>query len=94
MGGYKTLLNENEISKEEKYQKSGASFINFACPDVTVLREQRKQHELQCDKPGIIQSNIDTVAAIANSTAKRHTLCVDGKKITSGLLLLLKKQIS
>ena len=53
-----------KMKKSNEEQKTGASFINFARPDITVLREQRKKHEIQCDKPGIIQSNIDTVICV------------------------------
>jgi len=52
----KTLLNENE-----KIQRRAE---DFARPDITVLREQKKKHEIQCDKPGIIQTNIDTVPCV------------------------------
>jgi len=72
-----TSLNIAKYSKTIRFGCSLVAFILFnlllfstvkpcsmTCPDITVLREQIKKHEIQCDKPGIIQSNIDIVICV------------------------------
>ena len=56
--------------------------INFAVPDVKILREHVKKHSWNCSYPGIIKSNIKLFQGEAER--KSFKLSIDGKKIASG----------
>ena len=56
----------------------------FVCPYIKLLREEKKSLQINCDKPGIITSNIDAVAGTHNAQQKRYELCLDGKRLTVG----------
>ena len=86
MGGYKTFsrLNEHGITDEKMMSKTDASMINFACPNKNVLVEEKKKYSIDCDKPGIIRSNLEAVSVLTDKNDKAFSLCVDGKKLTSG----------
>jgi len=74
MGGYR---HERDVSDVQ----CGNS-INFACPDRKLLQCVVKSNNTDCQKPGILFSNIDTFCK--DSTQKSYKLCIDGKKIMQG----------
>ena len=53
---------------------------------IKLLREEKKSLQINCDKPGIITSNIDAVAGTHNAQQKRYELCLDGKRFTVGFV--------
>ena len=83
MGGLKTqdTIHEATGSKE---MIPDVSKVNFICPDIKVLTEEKKSHQIGCENPGIIISNIESVANIAGAKDKCYKICLDGKKITAG----------
>ena len=56
----------------------------FVCPYIKLLREEKESLQINCDKPGIITSNIDAVAGTHNAQQNRYELCLDGKRLTLG----------
>ena len=64
---------------------SDLSRVNFVCPEIKSLRDEKKKHKIDCKKPGIIHSNIEAVEKSSDDIkSKSYKLCVDGKKITAG----------
>lgn len=86
MGGFKTYSNvlEHGITPDKSTVKADMSMVNFVCPHKDVLREEKLKCSIDCASPGIIQSNIKSVAAQHNGQNKSYNLCVDGKKIAAG----------
>ena len=83
MGGYKSLgqfSNSNVTTKEELVPEMAR--VNFVCPHTNQLRQEKSHLGVDCSKPGMIESNIDLVAA--NSVNSAHKICIDGKKIAPG----------
>ena len=71
MGGFKCvgqLVNNRHFTRENLTPE--LSQINFICPDIKQLRDEKKKLEVKCDEPGIIYSNLDAMCAVSN---KRKT---------------------
>ena len=86
MGGYKAIgLLTDGSERNRKSLVPDISRVNFICPEIKSLREEKKKHKIGCEKPGIILSNIK---ALENSScdlkSKSYKLCIDGKKISAG----------
>lgn len=80
MGGYKTI--NQDVTDGRREMSPSKAKINFACPDLYVLRREINSLALKCDRPGILTTNID-VFSIQNQ-GKSCKLSIDGKKIAPG----------
>jgi len=87
MGGFKAFSRVQEHGELDckDMKRSDISMLNFVCPSIDVLKEERKRYSIDCSDPGIIYSNLEAVASIASTETKSYNLCVDGKKIAPGL---------
>ena len=83
MGGYKSvgqLASSSVTTKQDMTPET--AHVNFVCPHVNQLRQEKKNAGVDCSTPGIIESNLDVVAATSNNRA--YKICIDGKKIAPG----------
>ena len=81
MGGYKAS-GRLDVEAGRKNLSPQNTEINFACPDVNVLREEVDSLNLKCDKPGILDENI-RIFSVRNPE-KSCKLSIDGRKIAPG----------
>lgn len=90
MGGIKS---QGMISKglSKKSLTPDASKVNFVCPDIKALSEEKKLLNIECEKPGIIAGNISAVANIPDSANKAYKMCIDGKRSQRGLEKTLER---
>ena len=71
MGGYKNrgFLRQSQDKRNTLFPDQ--STINFVCPDIKRLRENKAKMEINCSKPGLIVSNIISLVGKRRHTAKR-----------------------
>ena len=61
---------------------SDQSTINFVCPDIKCLRQNKAKMEINCSEPGLIVSNIDSHVGKEGPQQKGYIICLFGKKLT------------
>ena len=60
-----------------------SSQVNFAVPDVSVIRSLSRAENVESIRPGILNTMLDKISI--NSAANTYKICFDGKKINSSV---------
>ena len=58
--------------------------INFVVPDRMILQKQIDSENINCEKPGVLEKNVENFSTIKNAANKSYKICFDGKKIAPG----------
>ena len=82
MGGYKNkgFLRQSQDKRNTLFQ----STINFVCPDIKRLRDNKAKIEINCSEPGLIVSSIGSLVGKEGVQQKGYKICLDGNKLTIG----------